>query len=47
MNKLSLVIIFVFFWSNIGFTEDMNVKKKIRFFKDLENQKMERIYKLQ
>ena len=35
MNKLSLVIIFVFFWSNIGFTEDMNVKKKIRFSKDI------------
>ncbi|MDC0031642.1 polysaccharide lyase [Candidatus Pelagibacter sp.] len=35
MNKLSLVIIFVFFWSNIGFTEDMNVKKKIKFSKDI------------
>ena len=34
MNKLSLVILFVF-WSNIGFTEYMNVKKKIKFSKDI------------
>ena len=35
MNKLSLVILFIFFWSNTGFTEDMNVKKKIKFSKDI------------
>ena len=36
MNKLSLVILFAFFWSNTGFTEDMNVKKKKKFSKDID-----------
>ena len=35
MKKLLLIIIAVFFCFNIGYAEDMNVKKKIKFPKDI------------
>ena len=35
MRKLSIIIFFVFLWSYNGFAESINVKKKIKFPKDI------------
>ena len=35
MKKLSIIIFFVFLWPYNGFAESMNVKKKIKFPKDI------------
>ena len=35
MRKLSIIIFFVFLWSYSGFAESINVKKKIKFPKDI------------